>query len=345
MVWELHRLNGNLDRYKVEWDSLNSELCDGNPYFSSSFIEPLLKHFGKGDERLCLYRSQDNVDAMLIVVPQGAGKWATFLPAQAQIAPIMTRDAGKLRTLIPRLSFPSIALDCLSQDPLITSLDSGDTRLPVIAKRHALTVSVSLAMTFDQYWAHRPKKLRQNIDRRMRRAHDNSSAVRYVKTSEPHQMAAAVKRFGTLESRGWKGKSGTAVDVNNVQGRFYIDVMTRFAEQSEASVYELYFDDRLVASRLAIASEHMLVMLKTTYDEGESRLAPGRLLLKLVLEEEFKVRRCRTVEFYTSANKDLIEWSTHQRWISHYLLLRNFPLRWLYHLVRGRTDTEAISSR
>jgi CelD/BcsL family acetyltransferase involved in cellulose biosynthesis len=333
MTWELYKLSGDLDRHQQAWDRLNSELCARNPYFASSFIEPLLKHFGKGNERLCVLRHEDEVSAMLIVEPAGKGKWVTFLPPQGQISPVMIREPVALRSLIPRLSFSAMALDCLSQDPLITRLDSRNRPLPVVRKRHALTISISLTTTFDEYWDRRPKKLRQNVSRRIRRALEDIGNLKYACVTDPELIGAAVKRYGDLETRGWKGQEGTAIGANNVQGLFYTDVMKRFAEQGKALAYELYFDDRLVASRLAVASDKMLVMLKTTYDEAESKLAPGRLLLYLVLEAEFKAQRYRTIEFYTDANKDLVEWSTGQRWIEHYLLLRSFPLQRLHRVV------------
>lgn len=344
MSWELHTLRGNLGLHRPDWDDLNARLCASNPYFSSSFIDPLLEHFGKGNECICIHRTAHGVDAMVIVVPVSIGKWATFLPAQAQIAPVMVCDVTDLRQLLPRLSHSTIALDLLSQDPQISRLKSGEAQLPVVSSRHARTVSISLAASFDMYWAQRPKKLRQNIDRRMRRAHESHREIRYDEVSDPGQIEAAVRRYGELESSGWKGQVGTSIHADNDQGRFYVDTMTRFAVQGRAFAYELFFDGRLVASRLAVSSDRMLVMLKTTYDEAESRLAPGRLLLYLVLEAEFRKQRYEAVEFYTDANKDLIEWSTSERWISHHLLLRNFLLKRLYHLFRGKAETQDPSA-
>ena len=42
-------------------------------------------------------------------------------------------------------------------------------------------------------------------------------------------LTTAVERYAALESRGWKGLEGTAVGSDNVQGRFYDEVLRGFA--------------------------------------------------------------------------------------------------------------------
>ncbi|MCL2636112.1 MAG: GNAT family N-acetyltransferase, partial [Betaproteobacteria bacterium] len=119
-----------------------------------------------------------------------------------------------------------------------------------------------------------------------------------------------VGRFGELESAGWKGKAGTAVAIDNVQGRFYAEVMASFAATGQAEVLELSIGDRLAASRLLIGNERLLVFLKTAYDETLSRFAPGRLLLYRLLQRELAGQPQRVVEFYTNATRDQAEWAT-----------------------------------
>ena len=79
----------------------------------------------------------------------------------------------------------------------------------------------------------------------------------------------------------------------------------------------------LFRSRLCIKNKSMMIILKTTYDEDKSRFAPGRILLYLVLEREFNLRRIKTIEFYTNATEDQVAWSTGQRSISNVLIFRN----------------------
>jgi CelD/BcsL family acetyltransferase involved in cellulose biosynthesis len=115
--------------------------------------------------------------------------------------------------------------------------------------------------------------------------------------------------------------------------------MKEFAVSGNASVYELYFNDTLVASRLCIFNSEMLIILKTTYAEEFSEYAPGRLLLYAVIEREFAQKRVKKIEFYTNANQDQISWSTEQRYIQHITLFRHSLLKKAYqakNVIRGK---------
>ena len=72
----------------------------------------------------------------------------------------------------------------------------------------------------------------------------------------------------------------------------------------------------LVAMQLCIASPNMLILLKTTYNESQSSF-PRRLLLYLLLEEQFATKRVKKVEFYNNADSNELVWATHDRWINH----------------------------
>ena len=109
-------------------------------------------------------------------------------------------------------------------------------------------------------------------------------AVEWRQYAEPDAIVAAVDRYSVLESAGWKGRNGTALHPDNLQGEFFRRVMQRFAHRASARVWELWIDGQLAASRLAIGTPDMLVMLKTTYDEQLARYAPGMLLLRQVIE-------------------------------------------------------------
>ncbi|MEI7785002.1 MAG: GNAT family N-acetyltransferase [Betaproteobacteria bacterium] len=104
--------------------------------------------------------------------------------------------------------------------------------------------------------------------------------------------------------------------------QFYSALMGQFAAQGRAQVFELWGNDRLLASRLTITSASELVMLKTTFDETHRELASGRLLLHQTLAHLFEVRPNTTVAFCTNADKDLVDWADRQRTIQHVTLFR-----------------------
>jgi CelD/BcsL family acetyltransferase involved in cellulose biosynthesis len=199
-------------------------------------------------------------------------------------------------------------------------------------------MNVSLDGNFNKYLSTRSKGFRKNITRRFKKVQDAGLAIRIGRVTKSEEMRAAITRFGNMETMGWKGTIGTAVHSDNVQGHFYTDVMRNFAKRGKASIYGLYFDDILVAMQLCIASSNMLILLKTTYDESQSYFSPGRLLLYLLLEDQFAKKHVKTIEFYTNAKMNNLEWGTHARWINHHLLFRNKFLSSAYKEMKQLND-------
>ena len=188
---------------------------------------------------------------------------------------------------------------------------------------HARTMRVNLDTTFESYWQARPKGLRKHLRKYLKSVSDLDRPIAFRLWESPSEVVAGLKRYGDLEVRGWKGASGTAVHADNAQGRFYAEVLEDFARSGHAYVYELYFGDRLAASRLCIASDDMLVILKTTYDETLARFAPGRLLLYELLQSEFQRTRHQVIEFYTNASNATLAWASESRNVSHITLFRD----------------------
>lgn len=335
MGWELKSAREHFAACAAEWDRLNAELHGCHPFFDSRFVGPLLEHFGTGDERLCIHRSAGTPDGALILHPRGLGRWETFTPDQAQVSAVLVGNGQLFETLFPALPARAWSIDLLALDPDYAP-DWRGLRLPRRAAPHALTMAAASDGAFADYWQTRPKNLRKNIRRYRRRAEETLGPLRLTACTDPDGMAQAVARYGGMESAGWKGRRGTAIAADNVQGRFYADLLARFARAGRALVLELRAGERLVASRLLIRNETMWIILKTTYDEAMAAIAPGRLLLQATLEHAMDTLPGAVVEFYTNASRDQAEWATALRPISHHQILRNPLVAGLYALARPR---------
>lgn len=322
MSWELKSAGENFAIFAAEWDRLNAVLYGGHPLFDSRFVGQLLEHFGKGNELLCIHRCSDAIDGALVLHPLGFGRWALFLPSQSQAGAVLLKDARLIETLLPALPGHAWSLDLLSIDPLYAP-DWTHLRLPRIVIPHANTMAVNTQGDFDVYWQARPRNLIKNIRRYQHRAKETIGPLAVTTITEPAEVVDALARYGQLESAGWKGKQGTAIAPDNAQGKYYADVLGRFAASGQALVMELRAGERLVASRLFIRHERMWIILKTTYDETQSAFAPGRLLLHAVLEHAFSGMHSGAVEFYTNASRDNAEWATSLRPIPHHQIIRS----------------------
>lgn len=327
MTWQILPISDGLGEWRDAWDNLNQRLYRGHPFSDSRFIDALLRHFGGSNERLCVHRSGENVDGMIILYPRRPGVWTQFVPSQVQAAPVLIENVEHLNSLFQALSPWAGILEFLCQDPefvprAFISSDAGVVR----TENHALTMNVELSGSFDIYWKSRSKNLIKNIRRYRQRATESFTQTDMRILDVPEAMHDAVARYGTLESAGWKGAEGTAIHIDNAQGRFYAEIIARFAETGQAQVVEYWLDDQLAASRLVISCDDIAIILKTTYDEALSKFAPGRLLLHAYLEHAFAEKRNKAVEFYTNATQDQLAWATGQRHIRHVMYFRATPL-------------------
>lgn len=322
MPWEIKPAQSAFPAFAIEWDRLNRALYGGHPLFDSRFVIPLLEYFGAGSEKLCIHRTASVVDGALILYPRGPGRWALFLPSQAQAGPVLLADARLLETLMPALPGFVWSIELFALDPQF-SPDWCHLRLPRTIQPHALTISAVADGDFESYWRARPRHLIQNLRRYQRHAAERLGATSFVMIGAPQEIAAAVTRYGVLETAGWKGKAGTAVSIDNVQGRFYEKVLGDFASASQAMVLELHIGGKLAASRLIIRDDRMWIMLKTSYEESLAAFAPGRLLLHETLQRAFSELQPGSVEFYTNASIDQVQWATSLRYIRHHQLYRS----------------------
>ncbi len=317
--WQIIKLSGTLGVHAAAWDELNASLFRSNPMLHSRFVDALIRHFGTGEEYLCLLTTEAKPRAMCLMNSKGMGVWSTFLPSQAQVGPALITDSSDVSSLLLALPGTTGSVDLMCYDAAFGDITQGKPSSS--AKDHALTMHVNLDGNFDDYWSSRSKQLKKNIRRYERRLEDDQIHSRFVCISQRQDIAEAVNRYANLESKGWKAGIGTAISVDNSQGQFYNEVMYRFADLGGALVYELWLGEQLAASRLAIWSQGMIVILKTTYDEALDKYAPGRLLLREVIQSAFLTHPGNVIEFYTDASADQLSWSTGQRWIRHI----NFP--------------------
>jgi hypothetical protein len=234
----------------------------------------------------------------------------------------LTGHAQPLRSLVRALPGLTLAVSLPYQDPEFAWLPANG---PACIERTTLgtTVAIRSPASFDAYWSARPKELRDNIRRRQRKATEAGLEARLSTHIEPEAVAAAVDRYGELESRGWKGREGTALHPDNPQGRFYREALRTFAATNNATAYEFSLGDRLAASRLVVSGPTMHVILKVTHDEDLRQYAPGHVQLSEILRLLFAQSEPRSVELYTKASRDWLLWATDTRPIDHVSVYRN----------------------
>jgi Acetyltransferase (GNAT) domain len=309
MAWEICAAKTEFPRFAKEWDQLNGALYGGHPFFDSRFIGPLLDFFGDGKEYLCIHRTNGVMSGALILQSDGFGRWSSFRPSQAQATAVLLSEAAQIESLFRRLPGFPWTIELYAVDPRY-SPDFLRLELVNIASVNAHTIGIHSGLSFTDYWEQRSKNLKANVRRYFNRAEKEFATPELSEITDRAEMSAGVRRFGELETAGWKGAKGTAVSIDNPQGAFYSEVLSRFAPSNQAAIYELRVGEKLAASRLVISNGQMCIILKTTYDESLSRFAPGRVLLYRVIQARLDKSSAEAIEFYTNATRDQAEWAT-----------------------------------
>jgi len=319
--WQLKSATEITEHDWLNWQRLVDSEHNGNLIYHRIFVAGLLQYFAT-DYYLAICKIDNVVRQMCFLQRHRLGIWHLVHPSQATSALIVGKidtDWHKLFALLPGLVW---RLD-------LYSLDSQDHQLLINSKHpkqldtKSLDITIDLQNSFADYLERRPKNLRKNIGRYLRRLTQDSYQLELTLIQSPEHIAEAVNRYAKLESAGWKGQQGTALDQDNTQTLFYRTVLTSLAEQGKVLIAELHADHHLIASRLCMYDAERFIILKTTYDESQKQYAPGRLLLHKLLEHLFSAHLSKTIDFYTNSTAEQIDWSTHARLFYNCSVFRN----------------------
>jgi hypothetical protein len=297
------------------WARANKALNDEHPALDRHFVSLLHKHFGDGSEVLAISDS-----CVALLQPCGLGRWASFLPSQACVGSVLlsrhvdSGASGKIfRALSRALPGPTTLLSFRKQDAVIAQLTDLQTSRSFSRSVFGLTTAVDTTQPFDTFWQQRSKNLRQSVRRRFRKLEKDGIGWQLLKISRSEEMAAAVNVHAVLESSGWKGRRGTALDESSKQTSFYKDLMRTLAEENRSRAYQLLFDNEVSASLLTIQAGGVLIVLKTAYHEPAATYAPGRLLDYLMLQDVCGDTDISIIENYTVSSEEDRRWCTSYR--------------------------------
>ena len=345
--WELRPAAALADdaALRAAWNALNAERGD-LPFLDASCVVAALRDFGRGAERLAIGRTPDGAVAALFVLErQGALRWQTFQPSQlplgAWVAGAAFELAALAHALMRRPLFPCLVLSITQVDPQVAARAEGaaDCMAGDYIETGWLDLHGPGFGTFDAYWASRGKNLRQNMRKMRNRLEAAGTRLELVERRERAEMAEVIRRYGELETSGWKSGQGTAVHPDNEQGRFYRALLEAAAERGEARVYEYRFGEQVVAMNLGLLRGGVLVVLKTAYDESAHAFSPAFLLRESELQLMYANGEVRRMEYFGR----FLEW--HSRWTDTKRTLYHLTVYrwgWLARLAASRRRAAAV---
>ena len=266
MKWDFAPARKAFGGVRNRWDELNAArgnhiLCD------SIFVECALRHFGD-DSVLLGVKNDSRKPGLAMFRKKGTGFWETFQPSQAPIGLILLPMGIDVRDELAELmrSLPGYALQLsvLQQDPDYAMVPPALEGQRFETVEYIKTARISLGGTFEQYWKARSINLRHNVSRRRRRMLEKGFVPELVTLCKVEDMADGLKAYAKLESKGWKAQAGTAVTLDNAQGRFYQEIFDAFSARGEAVIYQFRANGQVIATDLCLIRDDVLIFVQTT---------------------------------------------------------------------------------
>lgn len=314
--------------FSTAWDALNGAHY-AHPLMESRFLSNALEHLGSGQEKLAIFGDQSAPDAILVLSKTRLGAWSTFQASQSPLGALIVKPGTDLAALAKAL-FEQLPMSCqifsiTQQDPDV--LPRPDDQPLLRTLDYIDTARITVDASFEDYWAARGKNLRHNMKRQRNRLGRENVELRLEVLSKPEEMRAGVTSYGDLESLGWKTEKGTAVHIDNAQGRFYLALLEDFASTGNARIYRYHYNDTLAAVDLCVWNRSAFVILKTTYDETMKTSSPALLMRREYFPSIIDNREVERIEFYGK----VMDW--HTKWSDE--------IRTLYHVNTYRSATVA----
>ena len=278
------------------WAELEGNALEPNPFLAPQMVLPAARHL------------EDGRAARLLVAEQG-GELRFLLPVSGPPGLRRTQLAG-LRPWLHDYCFLGTPLLAADGDPdrvweavidhlrrhspaPVLVIPLHPTQGPVAASLHRADLAAGLGVrrspaanrgfvarrpepTYAREWMSR--KHLANQARRRRHLGKALGAEVVTVDRAASGVEAAVEQFLALESKGWKGRSRTALSCRPGHDRFFREMCRGFAEQGRLMLLSLEAGPRVVAQNTALVAGEGLFGFKRAYDEEFARWSPGSLL-------------------------------------------------------------------
>jgi CelD/BcsL family acetyltransferase involved in cellulose biosynthesis len=183
-------------------------------------------------------------------------------------------------------------------------------RYRVAVTRQQLSPYLPLPETWEQLLAGLSQNQRSNVRRYKKRLEREGRAV--FRTTKGPDLDADLDLFFRLEASGWKGRAGTAILNDPRALRLYTDFAHAAAAKGWLRLHLLELDGVTIAGGYACVLGDAAFLLKSCFDEGYARLAPGTILRSEALRGAIAAR-LSSYEFLGAADPHKLRWGPELR--------------------------------
>ncbi len=103
--------------------------------------------------------------------------------------------------------------------------------------------------------------------------------VTFDEAREPADVRRRTEEFLALETKGWKGRSGTAMTIDRYRAAFTREALYNLAQRDMCRIHSLNLNGKAIASLVVMREGATAYTWKTAYDESFAKWSPGTLLM------------------------------------------------------------------
>lgn len=127
-------------------------------------------------------------------------------------------------------------------------------------------------------------KFRGNLRRRRKRLAENGE-ITFERLSGTALSQGHLEEALVMESGGWKGRQGSAVNQSEAVHGFHRELFLDSAHRERLSLFRLKLSGQPIAFQYGITTNGVFSLVMTSYDESFSAFSPGHLLTEEVLKD------------------------------------------------------------
>ncbi|HWL65742.1 MAG TPA: GNAT family N-acetyltransferase [Actinomycetota bacterium] len=313
----IHR---SIDEISHEWNAL-AEKLKTEPWMRPAWFRIWQEAFGRGELEIHTVRDEGVLRGLVVMERIGSelrSAAATETPSHG----FLTESDSESRLLAQSLLE---AADRVNLWP-IPAHDASILRDGALAAGRSLLsrdiggspfVRIS---DWEAYSAGLETKMLRELRRRKRRLDERGDLTLEVTTGRD-EWGDLFDECLTLEGRGWKGESGTAIASNIATRTFYRRLCMEASDSDWLVIGSLRLDERLIAFDISLELDERHHLMKTSFDPELARYSPGSQLRYLMLRRAFDLQ-LQTYEFLGRDDAWKMEWTSEVRPLQH---VRTFP--------------------
>jgi CelD/BcsL family acetyltransferase involved in cellulose biosynthesis len=293
-------------RYTIEWvgdqkrfEALEQEWDDllgtgSMPFDRHCWYSTWWRAFHGGRRlRLCVARGDGRLQAVFPLAASGCRLEALANVHTPVFRPIAA-DAAALQAVVRAAlegGFECLELPALPASDEATTLLNREARtagLSTVEEPGNLSPIVDTGGAFDAWRRTTKARWSAPLERfRRKMARDHEAVFSIVES--PRDLDAQLRAGFAVEASGWKGKAGTAIISSPDTELFYSEIARSFHDRGELRLSEITLDGTLAAFDICLLYRNRLYLLKTGFNEGFRKLAPGLVLRLAIIERCFEL--------------------------------------------------------